>query len=80
MPESTPDIKVQAVRALGGHVQLVGESYSETQAFAQVRLGDRGSQAQLCHHRRAHCSCLLTRYLHAMLETLKDLLPCPASL
>lgn len=36
MPESTPTIKVDAVRALGGHVQLCGESYSETQAIAQV--------------------------------------------
>ena len=36
MPESTPAIKVDAVRALGGHVQLVGESYSETQAVAQA--------------------------------------------
>ena len=36
MPESTPDIKVSAVRALGGTVELVGESYNETQAHAQV--------------------------------------------
>jgi len=39
MPTTTPDIKVKAVRALGGNVELVGESYQEAQAYAQVRLG-----------------------------------------
>eukprot|EP01025_Chloroclados_australasicus_P059084 TRINITY_DN74587_c0_g1_i1.p1 TRINITY_DN74587_c0_g1~~TRINITY_DN74587_c0_g1_i1.p1 ORF type:complete len:164 (-),score=22.55 TRINITY_DN74587_c0_g1_i1:79-570(-) len=34
MPENTPDIKVSAVKALGGSVRLVGESYTETQAYA----------------------------------------------
>ena len=47
MPETTPAIKVQAVKALGGQVKLVGESYSETQAFAQVR---RALAAHV-HHR-----------------------------
>ena len=37
MPVTTPDIKVKAVRALGGSVELVGESYQEAQAHAQVR-------------------------------------------
>lgn len=38
MPVSTPDIKVSNVRRLGGEVELVGESYQETQAHAvQVR-------------------------------------------
>lgn len=36
MPTSTPDIKVKAVAALGGTVELVGESYQEAQAHAQV--------------------------------------------
>ncbi len=36
MPTTTPDIKVNAVKRLGGHVELVGESYQETQAYAQV--------------------------------------------
>lgn len=36
MPTTTPDIKVDAVRRLGGAVELVGESYQETQAYAQV--------------------------------------------
>ena len=36
MPVTTPDIKVTAVRALGGEVELVGESYQEAQAHAQV--------------------------------------------
>lgn len=36
MPTSTPGIKIDAVRRLGGIVELVGESYSETQTYAQV--------------------------------------------
>lgn len=36
MPTTTPDIKVKAVRALGGTVELVGESYQEAQAHAQA--------------------------------------------
>lgn len=39
MPTTTPDIKVDAVRRLGGAVELVGESYQETQAYAQVVVG-----------------------------------------
>lgn len=34
MPVSTPDIKVANVRHLGGKVEMVGESYQETQAAA----------------------------------------------
>lgn len=37
MPTTTPVIKVDAVRRLGGDVELHGESYTETQAHAQVR-------------------------------------------
>lgn len=37
MPVSTPDIKVSNVRRLGGEVELVGESYQETQAHAVQR-------------------------------------------
>lgn len=37
MPVTTPDIKVAAVRALGGTVELVGESYQEAQAYAMAR-------------------------------------------
>ena len=40
MPVTTPDIKVDAVRRLGGTVELVGETYSETQTYAQVRTLD----------------------------------------
>ena len=36
MPTTTPDIKVKAVRRLGGTVELVGDSYTETQTHAQV--------------------------------------------
>jgi len=31
MPVNTPGIKVESVRKLGGTVELVGESYQETQ-------------------------------------------------
>jgi len=37
MPVTTPDIKVAAVRALGGTVELVGESYQEAQEHAMAR-------------------------------------------
>eukprot|EP00192_Tetraselmis_astigmatica_P008413 CAMPEP_0117648422 /NCGR_PEP_ID=MMETSP0804-20121206/392_1 /TAXON_ID=1074897 /ORGANISM="Tetraselmis astigmatica, Strain CCMP880" /LENGTH=655 /DNA_ID=CAMNT_0005454015 /DNA_START=38 /DNA_END=2006 /DNA_ORIENTATION=+ len=37
MPTNTPNIKVDAVRRLGGQVELVGESYNETQAYAMER-------------------------------------------
>lgn len=34
MPVSTPEIKVNSVRAMGGEVELVGESYQEAQVRA----------------------------------------------
>ena len=37
MPVTTPEIKIEAVRRLGGQVKLVGETYSETQTYAQVQ-------------------------------------------
>eukprot|EP00891_Asterochloris_glomerata_P009871 jgi/Astpho2/9871/Aster-08331 len=37
MPVTTPEIKINAVRKMGGTVELVGESYSETQLHAQGR-------------------------------------------
>lgn len=36
MPVTTPEIKIEAVRRRGGQVKLVGETYSETQTYAQV--------------------------------------------
>ena len=36
MPVTTPGIKVDAVRRLGATVEMVGESYTETQSHAQV--------------------------------------------
>jgi hypothetical protein len=36
MPLTTPQIKIDSVRRLGGTVQLVGESYTETQTYAWV--------------------------------------------
>lgn len=38
MPVNTPDIKINNVKRLGGQVELVGESYQEAQAYAQVRV------------------------------------------
>jgi threonine dehydratase len=43
MPVSTPDIKVSNVRRLGGEVELVGESYQETQAHAVQVIAGRSS-------------------------------------
>lgn len=34
MPLITPDIKVEAVKRLGGNVKLIGENYDECQAYA----------------------------------------------
>ena len=42
MPESTPAIKVDAVRNLGAEVQLVGASYSDAEAEARRRADDEG--------------------------------------
>ncbi len=42
MPESTPEIKVDAVRALGGDVILHGETYDDAQALARRRADDDG--------------------------------------
>ena len=42
MPVNTPEIKVAAVRALGGLVELVGESYQETQSYAQAKSKEDG--------------------------------------
>jgi threonine dehydratase len=41
MPRTTPEIKISAVRALGGEVLLHGDSYDEAQAHA----------LQLCRNR-----------------------------
>lgn len=42
MPSTTPNIKVNAVRRLGGCVELIGESYTECQAHAQARSEKEG--------------------------------------
>nr|QKY14837.1 threonine deaminase (THRD) chloroplastic [Polytomella parva] len=42
MPVSTPDVKVANVRKLGGIVELVGESYQETQSYAVQRAAKDG--------------------------------------
>ena len=36
MPENSPEIKVNAVRRLGGEVELVGESFYEAMQHALV--------------------------------------------
>lgn len=43
MPVNTPGIKVESVRKLGGTVELVGESYQETQVRGGVCCGAVGS-------------------------------------
>lgn len=42
MPTTTPDIKVSSVRRLGGQVVLEGETYSDTQSYAQQRAQQDG--------------------------------------
>lgn len=42
MPVTTPQIKVQAVRARGGEVVLAGESYAEAHAHARVLEQEQG--------------------------------------
>ncbi|MDX8387167.1 MAG: threonine ammonia-lyase, biosynthetic [Ghiorsea sp.] len=42
MPETTPDIKVQAVEALGGNVVLAGDSYSDASIHAAVLRDETG--------------------------------------
>ena len=42
MPETTPEIKVMAVEALGGKVVLAGDSYSDASAHAQVLRDENG--------------------------------------
>ncbi len=42
MPETTPDIKVQAVRSLGGHVVLHGENFDEAYSHARQLESEQG--------------------------------------
>lgn len=42
MPRTTPDIKVQAVRALGGHALLHGESFDDAYAHARDVEAEKG--------------------------------------
>ncbi|MEM7273908.1 MAG: threonine ammonia-lyase, biosynthetic [Actinomycetota bacterium] len=42
MPETTPEIKIDAVRALGGEVVLHGESYDDAQTLALARAEAEG--------------------------------------
>ena len=48
MPVTTPGIKVDAVRRLGAPVEMVGESYTETQSHAQVIKLEPQSTCFLC--------------------------------
>lgn len=43
MPQTTPEIKVDAVRALGAEVLLSGDSYADAQAHAEREAAGRGS-------------------------------------
>jgi threonine dehydratase len=42
MPQTTPDIKVNAVKALGGHVVLFGDSFDEANAHARKLEQEKG--------------------------------------
>jgi len=42
MPQTTPDIKVNAVKSLGGHVVLAGDSYDEAHLHARQLADARG--------------------------------------
>lgn len=42
MPRTTPTIKVDAVRALGGKVVLKGDTYDEASAHAQILVEEKG--------------------------------------
>jgi len=42
MPETTPEIKVSAVEEMGGNVVLIGDSYSDALAHAQVLCAENG--------------------------------------
>jgi threonine dehydratase len=42
MPKTTPDIKVEAVRALGAEIVLAGDHYSEAQAHCDKLAAERG--------------------------------------
>ncbi len=42
MPETTPDIKVSAVDAMGANVVLIGDSYSDALAHAEVLCDENG--------------------------------------
>ncbi len=42
MPQTTPDIKVNSVKALGGQVVLAGDSYDDAYAHAQTLMAEKG--------------------------------------
>ncbi len=42
MPQTTPDIKVNSVKALGGQVVLAGDSYDDAFAHAQTLMAEKG--------------------------------------
>jgi threonine dehydratase len=42
MPKTTPEIKVEAVEAMGAEVVLVGDSYSDAQQHCEALAGERG--------------------------------------
>lgn len=42
MPTTTPDIKVDAVKALGGHVDLFGDSFDDANRYAMARAESEG--------------------------------------
>ena len=67
MPVTTPEIKIEAVRRLGGHVKLVGETYSETQTYAQVQKCANGC-LDSCTHLVMHAIQASPSHFHAVLH------------
>ena len=45
MPQTTPEIKIEAVRELGAEVVLAGDSYAESQARAEALAAEAGPRA-----------------------------------
>ena len=53
MPKTTPEIKVNAVRAMGAEVVLAGDHYAEAQAHCDEDLGTVSSLRLARQHSRA---------------------------
>lgn len=72
MPVTTPEIKLEAVRRLGGHVKLIGETYSETQTYAQVQICAQGG----CPTHAAVSDACSTSKQASVMSMLACMIPC----